>query len=93
MRKDRKTLARKSFLLAVAPEPVAHNVFVAARGHSTMGGRAERPQSRRLNALGPARDSHPWRARIAPHSLAFGVSSFLGRIASAALNSPKVWLT
>lgn len=38
MRKDRKTLARKSFLLAVAPEPVAHNVFVAARGHSTMRG-------------------------------------------------------
>jgi hypothetical protein len=28
-----------------------------------------------------------------PHSRAFGVSSFFGRIASAALNSPKVWLT
>ena len=43
MRKDRKTLARKSLLLAVAPEPVAHNVFVAARGHSTMGGASGTP--------------------------------------------------
>ena len=40
----------------------------------------------------PSGKPHPPKKRLA-YSLAFGVSSFFGRIASAALNSPKVWLT
>jgi hypothetical protein len=40
----------------------------------------------------PSGKPHPPK-NVPPYSLAFGVSSVFGRIASAALNSPKVWLT